>query len=129
MQTLYQFQLKLDLVFQGSIKYFLILLSFNILFSQKIYKVDYKSQADVLVYVVDYKSQADLLVYNVDYKSQAKCNNGLWFKVDSKSQADLKIYYTKYKGQADINIYTVKYKSQAGWTDDSKKELFKRNEK
>ena len=120
------FQLKLDLVFQGSIKCFLILFCFNFLFSQKIYEVDYKSQADVLVYVVDYKSQADLLVYNVDYKSQAKNNNGLWFKVDYKSQADLKIYYTKYKSQADINIYIVEHKSQAGWTDDSKKELLKK---
>ena len=123
-QSLYQ--LKLDLVLLESIKYFLILFCFNFLYSQKIYEVDYKSQADALIHVVDYKYQADLLVYNVDYKSEAKNNNGLWFKVDYKSQADLKIYYTKYKSQADINIYIVKYKSQAGWTDDSKKELLKK---
>ena len=55
-----------------SIKFVLILFCSTLLYSQKIYEVDYKSQADVMVHVVDYKSQADLLVYNVDYKSQAK---------------------------------------------------------
>ena len=93
-----------------SFKFILILFYSTLLFSQKIYEVDYKSQADVMVHVVDFKSQADLLVYNVDYKSQAKYNNGLWFKVDYKSQADLKIFF-------------VDYKSQAGWQSKEKKHL------
>ena len=32
-------------------------------FGQKIYSVDYSSQADIKVYVVDYESQCDLKVY------------------------------------------------------------------
>ena len=35
--------------------------------AQKIFSVQYESQADVKVFVVDYESQADLLVYKVDY--------------------------------------------------------------
>jgi len=53
--------------------------SFFIIFqsqSQKMYSVDYSSQADVKVFVVDYESQADLKVYKVDYSSQAGKNDG-----------------------------------------------------
>ena len=35
-------------------------------FAQKVYSVEYSSQADVKVFVVDYESQADLCVYKVD---------------------------------------------------------------
>ena len=41
-------------------------------FSQKIFSVEYKSQADVKIFVVEYKSQADLCVYKVDYKSKQR---------------------------------------------------------
>ena len=40
-----------------SIKFILILFCSTLLFSKKIYEVDYKSQADVMVHLVDYKSQ------------------------------------------------------------------------
>jgi hypothetical protein len=43
--------------------------------SQKIFKVQYESQADVKVYVVKYESQCDLKVYLVDYESQAGWRN------------------------------------------------------
>lgn len=61
-------------------------------FAQKIFSVDYASQADVNVFVVDYASQADLKVYKVDYQSQAKGNEGLWYFVDYKSQSDKTIF-------------------------------------
>lgn len=47
--------------------------------AQKIFAVDYASQADVKVFVVKYESQADLKVYKVKYESQAGDNNGKWF--------------------------------------------------
>ena len=86
-----------------------ILLPF-ISFSQKIYTVNYASQADLKVYVVNYASQADLKTYKVDYASQVTRNEGRWHFVDYASQADLKIYF-------------VDYVSQAGWTNKSKKHL------
>ena len=89
---------------------FIVFLTSSIAYSQKMYSVDYSSQADVKVYVVDYSSQADLKVYKVDYSSQVRGNEGLWFFVDYSSQADKKIYF-------------VEYRSQAGWRNNSKKYL------
>ena len=46
---------------------FSILFSAMNLHAQKVYSVDYSSQADVKVFVVNYESRADLNVYKVDY--------------------------------------------------------------
>ena len=62
--------------------YIFFLLYFHSSYSQKIFSVEYKSQADIKIFVVEYKSQADLCVYKVDYKSQAKGNEGLWYFED-----------------------------------------------
>lgn len=91
--------------------------------AQKIYSVDYESQADIKVFVVDYESQADLKVFKVEYQSQVGHNNGNWFFTDYASQADSRIYFVDYKSQADLKIYFVDYKSQAGWKNSSKKHL------
>ena len=64
--------------------------------SQKVYSVEYASQADVKVFVADYESRADLCVYKVDYSSQAGKNDGNWYFVEYVSQADKKIYFTDY---------------------------------
>ena len=70
--------------------FFLFLIFFNNLnlHAQKVYSVDYSSQADVKVFVADYESRADLIVYKVNYSSQAGTNDGNWFFVDYASQAD-----------------------------------------
>ena len=47
---------------------FLIFFSSLNLHAQKVYSVDYSSQADVKVFVADYESRVDLIVYKVDYK-------------------------------------------------------------
>jgi Family of unknown function (DUF6150) len=91
------------------------LLIFTVLFcnvsnAQKIFSVDYESQADVKVFVVDYESQADLKVFKVKYESQAVSNEGKWF-------------FVKYASQAKKKIYFVKYESQSGWRNSSKKSL------
>jgi hypothetical protein len=62
--------------------------------AQKVFSVDYSSQATIKVFVVKYESQCDLKVYKV-----------------------------KYESQADLKIYFVDYESQAGWKNSSKKSL------
>ena len=96
---------------------------FNYSNAQKIYSVDYESQADIKVFVVDYESQADLKVFKVEYQSQVGHNDGNWFFTDYASQADKKIFFVDYKSQADLKIYFVDYKSQTGWKNSSKKHL------
>ncbi|MEY3676017.1 MAG: hypothetical protein RJB67_507 [Bacteroidota bacterium] len=54
----------------------MILLAFaSISNAQKLFAVDYPSQADVKVFVVKYESQADVKIYFVDYESQAGWRN------------------------------------------------------
>ena len=53
--------------------FFLVLFPI-VCFSQKIFSVEYASQADIKVYVVDYKSEADLNVFKLNYFSQSKIN-------------------------------------------------------
>lgn len=91
--------------------------------AQKIFSVDYQSQADIKVFVVKYESQADLKVFKVKYQSQATANNGKWFFVDYVSRADKKIFFVPYESQADLKIFFVNYESQAGWSNASKKHL------
>ena len=99
--------------------------SFSLIcFSQKVYSVEYASQADVKVFVADYESRADLCVYKVKYSSQAGKNDGNWFFVDYSSQSDKKIYFTEYASQADVIIYFVDYSSQAKWKKKEKMHLF-----
>jgi hypothetical protein len=92
--------------------------------AQKVFSVEYASQADIKVFVADYESQADLSVFKVDYSSQAGKNDGKWFFVEYASQADKKIFFTAYASQADILIYFVEYSSQAKWRKKEKLHLF-----
>jgi len=89
---------------------------------QKVFVVDYASQADVKVFTVKYESQADLTVYLVDYASQVD-QDGKWYFVEYASQADKKIYFVEYESQADLKIYYVEYASQAEWKNPNKKHL------
>ena len=56
---------------------------------QKVYKVEYASQADIKVFPVKYESQSDLKVFRVRYESEAD-EPGLWFFTDYESQAGWK---------------------------------------
>ena len=106
--------------------FFSLVITFCSLFArgQKVFSVDYESQADIKVFVVKYESQADLKVYRVKYESQAGDNDGKWFFVKYQSQADKKIYFVKYESQADVKIFFVDYESQAGWRSNGKKHFF-----
>ena len=91
---------------KNKILLFFILLSFKS-FSQKIFSVDYSSQADLKVFVTDYESQADLKVFKLDYQSQAKGNKGLWFFTKYQSQANKKIFFVDYI--IKIKNYFIKF--------------------
>ena len=61
-------------------------------YSQKIYSVDSKYRADVVVYVVDSQTKADLVVYKTKHRYEAKAeeNEGIWYIAPSAYQADRK---------------------------------------
>ena len=67
------------------INFIIFFLLSNYAFSQKMYSIKYKSQADVKLFVVEYESQADLNVFKEKYKSNAKGNEGLWYFVEYQS--------------------------------------------
>jgi len=100
----------------------ILLLALMATHAQKVFKVEYESQADLKVYVVEYESQCDLKVFFVEYESQAD-EDGLWYFVEYESQADKKIYFVEYESQADLKIFVVKYESQAGWREPQKQYL------
>ena len=91
--------------------------------AQKVFSVEYASQADVKVFVADYQSRADLSVFKVDYESRVGENDGNWFFVDYASRADKKIFFVDYASQADIIIFFTDYSSRAGWKKKEKKHL------
>jgi len=116
-----------DFFYIYKVRFFLIIATIFIVTNvsaQKVFSVEYASQADIKVFVVDYESQADLSVFKVDYSSQAGKNNGKWFFVEYVSQADKKIFFTEYASQADVLIYFVEYSSQAKWRKKEKLYLF-----
>jgi hypothetical protein len=92
--------------------------------AQKVFSVEYASQADIKIYVADYESKSDLSVFKVDYESRAGNNDGNWFFVDYVSKADKKIFFVEYSSQADIIIFFVDYSSRAGWIKKEKIHLF-----
>jgi len=102
----------------------LCLLSSTIPMAQKVFSVEYASQADVKVFVADYESRADLSVFKVDYESRAGKNDGNWFFVDYASRADKKIFFVDYASQADVIIFFTEYTSGVGWKKKDKIHLF-----
>ena len=91
--------------------------------AQKIFAVNYASQADLKVWVAPYEHQADLKVFKVPYQHQANDNEGKWFFTAHAHQAQKKIFYVKYRHQADLIIFFVPYAHRAGWKDNAKKHL------
>ncbi len=79
---------------------FLALVSLHA-FSQTVYSVNSKYDADVKVFVASSKYDADLVVYKCSSKYDATDNKGLWFFVSSKYDAKKKIYFcdSKYDAQ------------------------------
>ena len=69
-----------------------LLVSLNA-FTQTVYSVDSKYDADVKVYVASSKYDADLVVYKCSSKYDATDNNGLWYFFSSKYDAKKKIYF------------------------------------
>ncbi|MFM1809624.1 MAG: hypothetical protein RLZZ382_849 [Bacteroidota bacterium] len=99
-----------------------LLVSFNA-FTQTVYSVDSKYDADVKVYVASSKYDADLVVYKCSSKYDATDNKGLWYFVSSKYDAKKKIYFCDSKYDADLIIYFTDSKYDAQWRTSSKKSL------
>lgn len=106
-------------------KYVLTLLLFapTITNGQKIFSVDYPSQADLKVYVTKYEYQADLKVYKLEYNSRFSENNGKWYFTKYPNQAMKKIYFVENENQADLKIFFVRYDYQSGWIKKKKQYL------
>jgi hypothetical protein len=99
-----------------------LFLTFNA-FTQVVYSVDSKYDADVKVYVASSKYDADLVVYKCSSKYDATDNKGLWFFASSKYDAKKKIYFCDSKYDADLIIYFTDSKYDAQWRTSSKKSL------
>ena len=65
----------------------ILLLTNGVANAQKVYSVDYETQADVKIFVVKYENQADLKVYKVKYETQAGNNDGKWFFTKYRTHA------------------------------------------
>ncbi len=98
-----------------------ILLAFNFIKAQKIYRTNYASDADIKVYVSKHSDNADLRVYKTVSKVHSKGNRGRWFFVNYKISADKKIYFTNYKNEADLVICYTGELNDAGWQNSSKR--------
>ena len=75
----------------------------------------------LLLFAIPVQSQK---IFKVQYESQAD-EDGLWYMVKYESQADIKVYFVDYESQADLKIYMVKYESQAGWRNPDKLHLLR----
>ena len=91
--------------------------------AQKVFSVDYASQAEVKVFVARYENQADLKVFRVKYENQAGQNDGKWYFTGYANQAQKRIIFVDYENQADLKIFFVDYENQAGWRNNAKKSL------
>ena len=111
-------------------KYLAIILLFIpvLLKAQKVFSVNYESQADVKLFVTQYESQADLLVFVEEYESRANGNEGRWFFESYESRADKKVFFVEYESQADLKIFFVQYESRAGWRNREKMHLMFRQD-
>ncbi len=81
--------------------------------TQRVFTVEYASQADAVLFETKIKYEADILIYKVDYASQVNPEKGLWLDVKYKSQADWIVHWVKYRNQSSCVIYFVPYRSQA----------------
>ena len=89
-------------------KYILLLFSM-VCFSQE-YHIDNKDINALKVYEVNARQQADILVYFVNNKNQIT-KKGCWY-VDRKTPTSTPIRYVSFPQQADVKIYRVRTKEQ-----------------
>lgn len=87
-----------------------ILLLFTAFSFAQQYHIDSQDINALKVYEVNAKEQADMLVYFVNSKSQIT-KKGCWF-VDRKTPTSKPIRFVSFPQQADIKIYRVRTKEQ-----------------
>lgn len=102
---------------------FLILFfSFGEIYSQLIYTVDTRDNADVVVFMTDHESKCDLKVFFVEEASQLG-KPGVWAGTFELDKAQKKVYFTFEESEAQIKIFVVDEESKAGWVTEDKKKL------
>ncbi len=76
-------------------------------FSQRVYVVSNRNEADLIVYKTKYISEAHLVVSKTDNPIVADTTMFFWYLVDSKKSADPGwiIYYTDKKQEADTCVF------------------------
>lgn len=87
-----------------------IFLLFTIVSFSQEYHIDNNDIKALKVYEVNAREQADMLVYFVNSKSQIT-KKGCWY-VDRKTATSKPIRYVSFPQQADVKIYRVKAKEQ-----------------
>lgn len=97
----------------------LMLCWYGISYSQPVFKVNSKYDANVKVFVTNSKYDADLIVFEVKSKYDAD-KDGLWFFTNSKYEAKKKIFFVNSKYDADIIVFFANSKYEAGWRNPSK---------
>ncbi len=101
----------------------LFITCFRDCFSQKVFSVNSRYDADFKVFVVDSRYDADLLIYKVSGQYDAEGNKGLWFFCGSQYDARKKIWFSDNRYDADLLIYFVDSKYDAGWKNKEKVHL------
>jgi len=92
-------------------KYIFLLFSM-MCFSQE-YHIDNNNLYALKVYEVNTKEQADVLVFLVKNKDQIT-KKGYWF-IGQRTPTSKPIRYVDFPQQADLKIYRVNIKEQAGY--------------
>ena len=112
---------KLRMLYLSSV--FLFLQPIKEAYSQKVFEVEYKYQADISVQVVDASYKADLLVFKAKSALEVDGNNGVWFFTKEAYTASKKLYFVSNEYQSDLRIYYVKERYKAGWKNPEKRYL------
>ena len=91
-------------------KLVILLLLPAMVYSQKIFVVKSKQQADVICYITKSKNEADWVVMTTTWESTSR-NKGRWMYVKSPNFADMKIFFTNNKNEADKKVYFTRWET------------------
>lgn len=91
----------------------ILLLSYSITYSQLVYKVKKKKDADLIYYVTDKKEEATKVVFITKYQQKKASETlGLWFFLSYPVPTAHKIYLTTKKKEAKEIIYFAKSENE-----------------
>jgi hypothetical protein len=101
----------------------LLMLSYNITYSQRVFKTNNKSESDVIIKVVEDEKTADVKIYEAVRRAEARGNKGIWYFEQKEKKAHKKIFFSQDENIADIKIFFVDKKYKSGWVNNNKRYL------